>query len=89
MLSREGLDKFSIYGIRKHGKESQIERAIEEMAELISELQHFKRGASTDESVVKEIADVIITSNTLKIIFDPSGKIDAIIREKMKKIEKE
>lgn len=61
----------------KYGPTSQIEMAIEEMAELTLALQKVKRGHKNPvraqeykDQVVNEIADVIIMMEQLKFIYD-------------------
>lgn len=55
--------------IKERGKARQIDKCMEECAELIFELQKFKYDHSTCEKVTSEIADVQITIDQLKIIF--------------------
>jgi len=74
------LDTFCKFGIKKFGEEPQTEMAIEEMSELIVALQHYKRGRATIKEVCDEVADVIITVNSLRFIFD-----DELIQAKINK----
>jgi hypothetical protein len=72
--------------LKMWGKESQINVAIEELAELITVLAKRNRkinGKNNDE-ICEEIADVEIVLNQLKMIYD-SEKIKNI---KYKKLER-
>jgi len=70
--------------INTYGTDVQIEMAIEEMAELTLALQHLKRGRS--HNCPEEVADVLITVNQLRLIFDPST-IDKFIAQKLDRLE--
>ena len=66
-IYREALEQW--------GADSQFNAAIEEMAELISVIQHFRRKKtwghlSTREEVIDEIADVEIIMEQLKCMFN-------------------
>lgn len=63
------IDEQKIYqeAIRFYGKYSQINKAIEEAAELVVALQKHKQGRATNVS--EEIADVLITCEQLMLIF--------------------
>jgi NTP pyrophosphatase (non-canonical NTP hydrolase) len=78
--------------VAHYGKEFQIERIIEECSELITALLHYKREKCTDLDVIAEIADVYVTLESAREIFDSKTKesyIDSFIRKKVKKCEKE
>lgn len=64
------------------GRDAQILMTIEESAELIQALTHFLRGRASYEKVAEEIADVIIMSQQMRIIFG-SEIVDQIINEKL------
>ena len=51
------------------GYENQINKALEELAELSLALHHYKDGKVKEEAVVDEIADVKIMIEQLSIIF--------------------
>lgn len=48
----------------------QLDIAIEEMSELTKEICKYKRGFDNRESIIEEIADVIIMMEQLRVIFD-------------------
>lgn len=50
------------------GKEKQINMAVEEMAELMVALNHWRRGRGTKDEVLEEIADSYIMLLQLSII---------------------
>jgi len=70
------------------GKNAQIDIAIEELSELITAIQHFRRGKASRESVLSEIADVEIMCQQLKTIFEDSGEVEKIKEEKIAKLHK-
>ena len=71
--------------IEQYGAEAQIRQAQEEAGELVAVINQWFRGRATNEKVIKEIADVIITSAQLKIIFGPE-RVDEAIREKQERL---
>ena len=82
-------EKLRIYQgvLDKWGADSQINMAIEEMAELISALQHYRRNpewkhVATFDEVTDEIADVEIMMEQLKYIFSVNGQLLFEIKEK-------
>lgn len=80
--------------VKRWGKQSQIEMAIEECAELIKALQKLKRAGEENpneffliKDVCGEIADVEIMMQQLKMIF-PIQIIEDIKGEKIERLEK-
>ena len=71
--------------IETYGRENQIEKAIEEMAELTVALKHHKDNKITRDKVVTEIADVIIMMDQLRIIYGVDV-IDAEIKRKLDRL---
>lgn len=71
--------------INKWGNDHQITVAIEEMSELTKELCKYKRGNQNITNMVKEIADVEIMVEQLKIIFDV---YESVKEEKEFKLER-
>jgi NTP pyrophosphatase (non-canonical NTP hydrolase) len=68
MTDRVILDR----ALAKWGATHQMLIAIEEMAELITALCHSLRGRDTEDEVVEEVADVLITVKQMKILFGES-----------------
>jgi NTP pyrophosphatase (non-canonical NTP hydrolase) len=48
--------------VAKFGAKHQVDRLMEECAELIVAIMHFRRGHCSIQDVISEVADVIITS---------------------------
>lgn len=71
--------------VKHYGAEIQVNIAIEECAELIQALCHFKRERGSQEDVCEEIADVYISLLSLWEIF-PSVMIDRIVDEKTERL---
>lgn len=66
--------------VETYGTESQTRMAIEEMGELLTALNHFRRGRCTIEAVQEEIADVLICAEQLACIYgyeETARKMDA------------
>ena len=55
--------------LKHFGIEERIEKLIEEMAELMVELKHFKDKKAIVHNVRKEIADVNVLLNTVALYF--------------------
>jgi NTP pyrophosphatase (non-canonical NTP hydrolase) len=64
------------------GDASQMRMAQEECGELVAAINRFDRGRITNEQLAEEIADVIITVMTAKLIVGPS-LIDSAIESKI------
>ena len=60
------------------GANAQIEKAIEEYAELIVALKHYMAGKATRREVITEIADVEIMNKQVQIIFGTDAVRDEI-----------
>jgi NTP pyrophosphatase (non-canonical NTP hydrolase) len=66
--------------LAKWGEEAQFDQAIEECAELIAALKHYKRGKVGKEEVINELADVRLMVGQLSWMFgeeELSSAIDA------------
>ena len=62
-------ESFYEKSLKHFGIENRAEKLIEEMAELIVELKHFKDNKTTKERVIEEIADVAVLINTIAVFF--------------------
>ncbi len=71
--------------IRKYGIEAQLNMLIEECAELIVAINHFKRNRKSFNSVLEEIADVFIVANQFKYKYKKI--INPIINSKLKRLK--
>lgn len=72
--------------IETFGIENQINKAIEECAELIVALSKYQAGQGMMLNLIDEIADVLIMTNQLKIFFD-QDLVDSKIRYKLHRLE--
>ena len=79
MKDRETL----AYAIAVYGREAQIEKAVEELAELSVELLHYRKRGGPAEAVREEIADVSIMVDQLTLIF---GGVEPFRRRKIERL---
>jgi len=70
----------------KWGEEAQYDQAIEECAELIASLQHYKRGKVGEADIIDELADVTLMIGQLSWMFGVE-KIDQAIEQKLIKLK--
>ena len=71
----------------KWGEEAQYDQTVEECAELIAALKHFRRGKIDQQAVIDEIADVTLMLGQLTWMFGPE-RIEASVQKKLKKLDK-
>ena len=71
--------------LEKWGVEGQYDQAVEECAELITALKHFKRGRIGDEAVIAELADVALMVGQLTYMFGEE-RVAAAIEAKIVKV---
>ena len=70
--------------ITHYGWETEQRQACEEMGELIAALHQYRRGKISHEDVVSEIADVLVTTTELALIF---GK-EQVLQEVNRKLDR-
>lgn len=70
-----------------YGPERQMAKMTEECAELIVALHHFAGSKIRKESVIEEIADVLIMANQMRLLFGPA-QVDAAIAYKVERLGK-
>lgn len=76
--------KWLLFNSLEHfGHDHQIDRCLEEMAELASALLHRRRGEDYD--VITEIADVEIMIQKMRILFGANA-VDAAISQKLDRV---
>jgi NTP pyrophosphatase (non-canonical NTP hydrolase) len=75
-----------IRAINHFGVEHQIDKAIEEMGELITALARRRLDRSRKEDIAEEIADVLIVANQLRIIYG-GELVDGLIDQKLSRLE--
>lgn len=77
-----------VHAINHFGVEENIDKALEEMGELTTELSRRRLPRYDKEKVAEEIADVLITVEKLRIIFGGS-RVDSYIEKKLEALEDE
>jgi NTP pyrophosphatase (non-canonical NTP hydrolase) len=78
------LDK----AIKEWGVDAQLDMLIEECSELITAIQHMKRGRVGWPEVAEEIAGVRITTSQISTIDGVSDMINKSTMEKLERLEK-
>ncbi len=78
------MDKIYQATIARWGIDAQYDQAIEECAELIAALKHFKRGKICRQEVIDELADVTLMLGQLRWMFGE----DLVESATSKKLEK-
>lgn len=70
------------------GKEKQINMAVEEMAELMVALNHWRRGRATKDEVLEEIADSYIMLLQLSIIVTDAKDYSPLYKKIQQKLQR-
>ena len=82
-----GNEELLLNVIAEFGADSQIDKAIEEMAELIQALLKNRKAGrehpATLDNVYEEMADVIITFSQLRLIYNNESKLNDKVHEKL------
>jgi NTP pyrophosphatase (non-canonical NTP hydrolase) len=73
--------------LAKWGEEAQYDQAVEECAELITALKHFKRDKVGCEQVIDELADVALMVGQLSFMFGEE-RVQRAIDNKLAKLQK-
>jgi len=73
--------------IEKWGEEAQYDQAIEECAELITALKHFKRNRVGRSEIVSELADLSLMIGQLTWMFGEE-EVQKTVNVKLAKLEK-
>ena len=81
------LEKIYQATIDKWGEEAQYDQAVEECAELIAALKHYRRGKIDKQAVISELADVTLMLGQLSWMFG-TEEVDAAIQDKLEKLDK-
>ncbi len=71
--------------IQKWGAEAQYDQAVEECAELIAVLKHYRRGKVDEDRVIDELADVYLMVGQLIYMFG-EHRVDPAVESKVKKL---
>lgn len=75
------MDLETIYraSLEKWGVEGQYDQAVEECAELITVLKHFRRGKADAAAVINELADVTLMVGQLSYMFGEAEVQQAMV----------
>ena len=73
--------------IDKWGEDAQFDQAVEECAELITALKHYRRGKIDKQAVISELADVRLMLGQLSWMFGQQH-VDQAVKRKLKKLDK-
>lgn len=80
------LDAIYRATVDKWGAEAQYDQAVEECAELIAVLKHFRRGKADADAVVAELADVTLMIGQLSWMLGEE-KVRAAVTAKLGKLQ--
>ena len=73
--------------LNKWGEDAQYDQAVEECAELITALKHFRRGKVDQQAVIDEIADVTLMLGQLTWMFG-TERVEESMKKKLKKLSR-
>jgi NTP pyrophosphatase (non-canonical NTP hydrolase) len=73
--------------LEKWGTEAQFDQMVEECAEMIAVLKHYRRGRVGEEEVVAELADVTLMVGQLTFIFGEQ-RVRQAVQAKVSKIRR-
>ena len=69
----------------KWGTDAQYDQMVEECAELIIALKHFRRGKVSEQVVIDELADVTLMLGQLSWMFGPE-QVNEAVQKKLQKL---
>lgn len=81
----EDMERVYRAALEKWGVEAQYDQTIEECAELIAALKHFKRDKVDEEQIVSELADVTLMIGQLTWMFGEE-RVRAVVARKLEKL---
>ncbi|MBW6508542.1 MAG: antitoxin [Desulfuromonadales bacterium] len=81
------MEKIYQATIARWGIDAQYDQAIEECAELIAALKHFKRGKISRQAVIDELADASLMLGQLRWMFG-NDQVEAAINNKLEKLNR-
>lgn len=79
------LDAIYRATLAKWGEDGQYDQAVEECAELITALKHFRRGKTDAAAVINELADVTLMVGQLSYMFG-EAEVQKAIGAKLEKL---
>ncbi len=71
----------------KWGEDAQYDQMVEECAELITALKHFRRGKVDQQAVIDELADVTLMLGQLTWMFGTEA-VEESVQKKLEKLNK-
>jgi NTP pyrophosphatase (non-canonical NTP hydrolase) len=80
------MEKLYQKTLKKWGEDAQYDQAVEECAELIAALKHYRRGKIDQQAVIDELADVTLMIGQLTWMFGPRD-VEEAIQKKRKKLD--
>ena len=72
--------------LEKWGEQAQHDQAVEECAELIAALKHYRRNKIDKQAVIDELADVTLMIGQLTWMFGPD-EVERAVKEKLSKLD--
>lgn len=73
--------------LEKWGEQAQHDQAVEECAELIAALKHYRRKKIDKQTVIDELADVTLMVGQLTWMFG-ADDVERAVQEKLDKLDK-
>ncbi len=73
--------------VTKWGRDAQYEQVVEECAELIAAIKHFRRGKVSEQVVVEELADVLLMVGQMVYMLGEDA-VRGATEVKVRKLEK-
>jgi NTP pyrophosphatase (non-canonical NTP hydrolase) len=86
MSTPEDLELIYRATLARWGEEAQYDQAVEECAELIAALKHYKRQRIGAPQLIEELADVTLMIGQLTWMFGPE-QVDQAIAAKLAKLQ--
>lgn len=80
------MEKIYQATIERWGTDAQYDQAIEECAELIAALKHYKRGKVSRQTVIDELADATLMLGQLSWMFG-NDEVNEAVRRKLAKLD--
>ena len=73
--------------LEKWGEQAQYDQAVEECAELIAALKHYRRDKIDRQAVIDELADVTLMVGQLTWMFGPE-QVEQAVAAKLAKLDR-
>jgi NTP pyrophosphatase (non-canonical NTP hydrolase) len=81
------MDEIYRAALKKWGSEAQFDQMVEECAEMITVLKHYRRGRVGEAEVIAELADVTLMVGQLTFMFGEE-KVRQAVADKTAKVRK-